>query len=375
MSLPSSKLFPRLKSGLFAWRTSTGQVRVGSRFQFTSLPSEISGIPIYPFITALDGRSVRALSEALLLEEERINNVLKVLEQFGLIDSEIRPIPYLARYNSETGKNEEVTDAESLPSDPALAGYLTRFAIEAEAATHLSGIRDGGRSSLVNRRTFAISIHGNDRLAFELFGTLIASGFSNTRMIHPPTQRSRSHRVEAQDLIGGFLRPGDLEISKRVAVAELERSSLFNFEIDSPIAAELLIYTRTPRAEEIQELMSKEVAHLLIDNVSAGQVCVGPIVIPGKTPCFRCVRLYEQDWLGVQKSDEKRPAEMAAALAHLIAGVITSDLIRYSYDQVSRFNNKIWSYQIGGDEDLPARNIRIHPSCGCAWGHFKSRNP
>ena len=111
------------------------------------------------------------------------------------------------------------------------------------------------------------------------------------------------------------------------------------------------------------------------NTVSAGQVCVGPIVIPGKTPCFRCVRLYEQDWLGVQKSDEKRPAEMAAALAHLIAGVITSDLIRYSYDQVSRFNNKIWSYQIGGDEDLPARNIRIHPSCGCAWGHFKSRNP
>ena len=32
-------------------------------------------------------------------------------------------------------------------------------------------------------------------------------------------------------------------------------------------------------------------------------------------------------------------------------------------------------YQIGGDEDPPARNIRIHPSCGCAWGHFKSRNP
>ena len=374
MSLPSTQLYPRLKFGLFAWRTSSGQVRIGSRFQFITLPSEISGIPLFPFISALDGRSVQTLSETLLIDVRQIHDVVKILDQFGVIDSEFRTIPYLARYNPQSGKNEEVADAESLPSDPALDGYLARFAIEAEAGTHLPGVRDGGRSALVDRRSLAISIHGNDRLAFALFGTLIASGFSNTRLIHPPSQRSRTHRVEAKDLVGGFLRPSDLEVSKRVAGAELERTSLFNFDTELRHTAELRIYTRTPQAEEIQDLMSREITHLLVDVVSAGKVCVGPIVIPGKTPCFRCIRLHEQELLGIHNIETKIPIEMATGLVSLITGIITSDLIRFSHDRTTRFNNKIWSYQIGGEEDLPARNIRIHPSCGCAWGHFKSRN-
>ena len=130
--------------------------------------------------------------------------------------------------------------------------------------------------------------------------------------------------------------------------------------------AELRIYTRTPQAEEIQDLMSREITHLLVDVVSAGKVCVGPIVIPGKTPCFRCIRLHEQEWLGIHNIETKIPIEMATGLVSLITGIITSDLIRFSHDRTTRFNNKIWSYQIGGEEDLPARNIRIHPSCGCA---------
>lgn len=369
-----SKIFPRLKAGVRSWRTATGELRIGTRIEHTTLPSEIAGIPLHPFINALDGRSLQSLSEALYIEEARILTVLSALNQLDLIDTEYRAIPYLARYNSESGKNEDVLDAESLPSDPALIGYLARFSIEAEAATHLPGVIDGGRGTLVNRRAIEIAIHGNDRFALALFGALLASGFSNTRMIHPPTQRTRAPRVEAKDLIGGFLRTSDLEISKRVAVEELERSSLFNFNSEQPETKTLMIYSRTPRADEIQELMSKEIPHLFVNVLDAGRVRVGPLVIPGQTPCFRCLRLNEQESCGFNAIDERPSVEIGTALANLLAGSITSDLIRYSHDNSTRFENKVWTYQIGQIEDRPPQVIRIHPTCGCAWGHFKSRN-
>ncbi|MEI9906527.1 MAG: hypothetical protein WDO06_00220 [Actinomycetota bacterium] len=175
---------------------------------------------------------------------------------------------------------------------------------ELSFSTWQEGVLDGGVALVAGRRSVNVEIFGSSRIAILLYGILLASGFSQTT-IHIKSART----VSDLDLSAGFLRPADvgLPINSRLTEVTKELSLFPNFtshkgsmEGEGQVKKEgrveriALAIGKAP-SELIQQWMSQGVPHLIIDAPDGPSLTVGPLVIPGKTPCLRCVAMSKED--------------------------------------------------------------------------------
>jgi hypothetical protein len=137
-------------------------------------------------------------------------------------------------------------------------------------------------------------------------------------------------------------------------------------------------HTGASRADpvEIDALARAGAPHLLV-TVDAEHAQVGPLVIPGRSPCLRCLDLTKTDddaaWplLVHQLSASLRPDTPGwAAVDPLLVALAGA----YAAGQALRFVqglNVITTHQVihldreGGQRAQPSR---AHPGCGCGWG-------
>ena len=359
-------IHPILKSGtLIHPQTNYAEVRVGTRWRYCTLPPLWAGVPTNSLITLFDGRStVEDISASSGVTETAIESLVSELRRHDFIDIAKTPISYLRRYNSELRRVDDVSNLDEASKDFAIETALKRIDMGCEGATFNPHDSDGGRSALLRRREFKILIFGFGKIVNTLVGTLSASGFSQILVINRVGIKDASQKILESDIAGGYVTRTHFGQLRRTIVEEIrERSLLFadtRVQFHSP---DLIISIGSPSPDSLQRWMADNSPHLLVDIGSRSEVRVGPYVIPGKTPCFRCVQLTESgDW------NFSRALDVSSALSLSVAGAIAHDVISLSDRQTSIYLGTSYIHSNRNYSQPEIQHWSQHHACGCSWG-------
>ena len=362
--------YPHLKAGVTLHELTSEIISLShpasDDAQELILPAQVAGVDIRALLRACDGRrKINELSEHVGLEREVVSGLIENLRLHRLVNLVTTPLPYQQRYNSKSGKIESVPDLEALHLDPAMSSYLHRCQIESAAMDYEKDVVDQGRSALLKRREFGIIIFGSDRIAMTLAPLLVAGGFNQLRTIIRKPGTDPAHRIGSKDLAGTFLRSSDLGEPKSARLLELRRDyTLFSDEVAPNAKVNLIITTETPSADRIQRWMSEQTPHLLVRPDHGGVVEVGPLIVPGKSPCSRCIILSSP------RQEELIPREIpetSSAMTAFIAGVIASDIALFAHSGHSVFLATSFRFSMLSPLKPGEKSWQIHPGCGCIW--------
>jgi hypothetical protein len=215
----------------------------------------------------------------------------------------------------------------------------------------------------------AVDICGDDRLAVSLLTILLASGVSQTTLALSNVQRN----IAAEDLGTGVFAISDLDTNLVNRISEIARDfALFPISKNPTTTSCLTIIFGAPDPAKINTLLSSNLPHLFVSALDATTLRVGPLVIPGRTPCNRCIELdqLEQSSLLNQINQARlftQPQQLNIAATAQIAGMIAQSVLNYLDTGFS----ELIGTQILVDTARPCNPqhiaYAINPACGCAW--------
>ena len=283
-------------------------------------------------ISMMSEMSEIEVEEGRNLEESifQISKILQLLSDARLIEFRTSPLP---------GK---LPNKDLLPVN--LVNSLKRMRAEANLYSWHPQIENGvSAETLINkRRYFSIMIYGKNRLALSLFTVLQASGFSLIKLTDRAYSASVNSKaqIEPDEVCGLAIRGSDVGLQKALVLADLARNSqLFPLEsLVFPELPDLIISTESIPQETMQSWMSENIVHLPISNIIEEKIIIGPIVIPGKTPCLNCLNLWRADQfphqssfeiLAALDSGEGKGLELPSAQVALLTGLITTQVIQF----------------------------------------------
>jgi hypothetical protein len=249
------------------------------------------------------------------------------------------------------------------------------------------------------RRNFSIMIYGRNRLALSLFAVLQASGFTQVKLSDRSNSASNDSiaQIEPSDVCGLAIRGSDVGLRKALVLADLARNSqLFpagDLALPAfPVIPNLIISTESVPQETMQNWLSENIVHLPISNLIENKIVIGPIVIPGITPCLNCLNLWRAERFPHHNSfeilvaldcGEGKGLELPSAQVALLTGLITTQVIQYctSLDSEDSVDSSSAVKLVGttlainlfdpigsissSDETFGYRYWQPHISCGC----------
>lgn len=352
------KSFPRLRPGVkffkfndSAKQSSSNDIYVGFSHRGIEVKNEIA----YQLFQLLDGtqsfeqilRIVSVNTTASGIDSELVsapdadindaNNLLQVLNDANLIEFRSAPVSLQLLRNKSTADKGDL-----LPIN--LINSFNRM----QAEENLYGwhpavnIRKDSQTLISQRRNFAIVIFGCNRLALSLFGVLQASGFSSTKIIDRSgsTNNASLVQISPDEVCGLAIRGSDVGLRKTLVIADIARNSqLFPLEnLEFPIHPNFIISTESIPQEIMQQWMSEETPHFVVSNLIENKIILGPIVLPGKTPCLNCLNLWRAEqfphhssfeFLSALDSEETRGLEIPSAQVALLTGLLATYVIEY----------------------------------------------
>ncbi len=331
--------------------------------------------PARAALAEMDGtRTCDELSQHLGIPISEITALLRELDGAGLIDTEKSKISVHTRFHSPNANRASHDGDDS--NDGAVRALQARLLPELSFTTWLPEVRDGGVAAIGRRRDWQVVIYGDSRIAALIYGILLSSGITYTSLFSIDERR----RIREEDLCAGFLHPSDIGLAYKMRTHELSRElSLFPMTKGSHAAKEskggyrkIAIAVGNVPADQIQEWMSDGVPHLLIDAPDGAKISVGPIVIPGQSPCARCISMALEDqnpaWHEISMEKLLKPAsEAPVALAHHIAGIAALELLRFIDEGQSQLIGKRASIDYHRPTIAVQQSFTRHPACGCNW--------
>ena len=343
--------FPKLKAGISYFKTEDKFkvfLYVGFKHRGIELTSEIAPL----LLKQLDGtKSLKTIRQAIALKiESESKNRANHLEQeiTGILSA-----LYLAGFiEVRSTKFESVVAGEFAPINSINLRNRLR-AVENLYCWHPEVTAGRTTQELIeSRRTFAIIIFGRNRLAITLFSILQASGFNQIKIIDrsiSPTAAAMA-QIAPDEVCGLAIRGSDVGVRKPLVIADLARNSqLFPMEdLKFPPIPDFIISTESAPQETIQRWMSELIPHLAISKLIENTVEIGPIVIPGRSPCLNCLSLWRSDqfphhkefeFIAALEGTQEKSLEIPSAQVALLAGLIAIHLIEYSANPV--FNPSI----------------------------------
>jgi len=321
-------------------------------------------------LTAMDGSNTcLELSQTLGIPLSEILELVIELDRANLIDTQASKISVHTRFHSPNAHRASHDSDDS--NDGAYRQLQAKLLPELSATTWLTNVRDGGVSIIDHRRDWHVGIYGQSRIATLLYGILLSSGIT-----HSDLQGFDGHKlIGEEDLCAGFLHTGDIGLLYADRIRELSRElSLFpspNKDREEK-SREIMVSVGNAPADLLQQWMSNGIPHLLIDSPECASVGVGPIVIPGQTPCARCMALAREDqnpaWREVAMQKLLNPArEVPVAVAHHIAGVAALELLRFIDEGQSQLIGTSARIEYHRPTTSAQQTFTRHPACGCNW--------
>lgn len=256
---------PALKSGLMPlWRDrETVQIGVDPRRAVA-----LSGLgKAAAVLSLLDGArdtgEVIMAAQAYGITREATAGVLGLLTQAGVLQD------YPARLHR------------------ALPDYLrARLAPEMACAAIAYGLDDGGAGVMEKRRSVYVRVHGGGRIGACVATLLAASGVARVTCVDAGI-------AGPGDVSPAGVGESDLEASRAEGVAAaIGRVASDVRTRDDGLIPDLAVLTGTgPHDEELlRALLLNRIPHLAAGAAEAIGV-VGPLVLPGRSACLRCVDL------------------------------------------------------------------------------------
>ncbi len=326
---------------------------------------ECEAVGIRSIIAAFDGKSSAAeIATALAIDSEIICQVISQLLTAGFLD-------YLVTQIIAPGRFKEQDQS-------ADAGYIqlqSKITPELSATTWIAGVKDGGVEVLTNRRLALIEISGENRVATQLYGILLASGVTQTKMASA-SRRDRA-RIGYQDMCAGLITSSDVGSNYQHTLDEKSRElALFpNKDIsgDDEIPEVFLkIFIGNGHESLIAQSMSEDEIHLIVAAPDGPSIEIGPLVIPGKSACSRCVTLARSDQhprsreIDIFRSTHTE-LEIPVTIAHFVAAQIASEILRFIDTKKSALiSTRVRTNYLDLCNPQHIRFAR-HPLCGCSW--------
>jgi len=311
----------------------------------------------------LDGsQSAGHIATGLKCERSAVDSFIGVLMESELIDF-LDPLKEGERKSSPKDFNQQY--------------IATRKAPELALASHRPGNFDGGNFEFDNRAQATILISGENRLARNLLIALHASGFTQTRLI-PRARLSR--RIEPDDVCGIVVQSADIGRSRDEFMKEVIRNSQITkgagLETVSPEGSNALAYVAKSKPDLIistvaiewdyvQRWQSEGTRYLHLNTLIGGTLEVGPFVIPGQSPCLRCVTLTKRE-NGIDTQMEFIRKEVPTAVAIYMAGLLTLAVSQYfATGNCDLIASSLWYDMHNPMRAAEQRYWSFHSSCGC----------
>lgn len=227
--------------------------------------------------------------------------------------------------------------------------------------------RDGGLPAVEHRRTASVLVLGGGRVGAPLAGMLAAAGLGAVRVVDDEPARPQDCNVGGLQLEDAGRRRGEAAHERL-----RETSTAAGGTRDADLV--VLAPSRPAELEAAREQLPPGVPHLLAEVRDTVGV-VGPLVLPGRSACLRCLELTRTDldpgWpaLAAQLATPSRHVEACdGPLAIMVAAQAALQvllLVDGTADPAS----------VGGTLELALpdwrwrrRTWRAHPACGCLVG-------
>jgi bacteriocin biosynthesis cyclodehydratase domain-containing protein len=219
-------------------------------------------------------------------------------------------------------------------SDLAAQDFQLRANPELLQSEWIDGASDGGVTTVAARALYPILLSGRSRVITLLYSMLLASGVTRVRFA------DRYHRsaIESCDLGFGAITHEQLG-QNFYEQSESARRALSLFPIDSATRHDLdssapiaVIHYGDCDPVDLVEWSNKRTPHFVIHQPIGDEIAIGPMVIPGESPCIRCLSLYEIDNFGytrLERIDISGPNELPAVTAHYVAAVTASQILHF----------------------------------------------
>lgn len=245
---------------------------------------------------------------------------------------------------------------------------------------------NAGVDRIRERANFPIVIFGSNRLAYALLALLQATGFTQTSLINRQRAlRGTKARHPSQSRVSSLLASG-LPIRREsvgnlhteVAATVIQGSELNpplhnsnrNANQDGETTPALIILTQFAAPENTQRWMSEGTAHLAISDWEDSTITVGPLVLPGTTPCSNCVdvaRATENPYLPKVRMMQSlsEPVEIPAALVAIVSGAVVLGVLEFHEHNNSRWIGATTEFD-ALDPCNPRHNSwHFNSACGC----------
>lgn len=364
-------------------------VEVTRHLRFFSLDAPALRSSLFTALRALDGsRSIGELSSSLELPIPEFSRLLFYLEGEGLIHFHSERIT--KKYDSATNQQRKNTLGRR-----DVSGELTRREIERAHLPRGTSFLKRSEQSIIIVSDQATSI---SPIATTLASLLFGAGLTRIRFFTPDSAtRARfqsDEKITDRDLGISIFDGADIGASKVEKLAELaHRSAILPLEESRSVltddfdgsSVDLIISVGFPRPDHHQRWLSEDNTFLLVPGYLQGELRIGPLVIPGKTPCLRCYELnqMENDFWREQSRQLQLlhptidPPKIAS---HLIASLAAHFALRWldADDEGKAAHPLLGAHQTllldrsptrNEEGDAPLRTIRWqnHPECGCLW--------
>ena len=357
---------PRLKRGAIVLSLSDSLVE-GNRVFVGCNGSGIQceALGIRTIIAAFDGKkSSQEIAEALSIDCEIVGQVVGQLLSAGLIDYLVTQIVAPGRFKEQDQSSD--------------AGYIqlqSKITPELSATTWIPGVNDGGVQVLTKRRSALIEISGENRVATQLYGILLASGVTQTKMASA-ARRDRA-RIGNQDLCAGLLTNSDVGSNFQHTLENKARELALFPNKDKSSTEEipevfLKVFIGNGHEALIAQSMSEDETHLIVSAPDGPSIDVGPLVIPGKSACSRCITLARSDQHPLSREIDifrstHTELEIPVTVAHFVAAQIAAEILRFiDTKQSALISTRVRTNYLDVCNPQHIRFAR-HPLCGCSW--------
>jgi hypothetical protein len=324
-------------------------------------------------LRSLDGRTdtfmLRSLATDQTGDATVADRLLDVLQSAGVLVDYDRLQP-ADRPDAPQGSErapaagERPAESEVRAPDRASLGILT-------------GALDGGAAAMQARQAAWVEVRGAGRVGAQIVRLLDAAGVGRTSAVDQGP--ASAHDVAPGGLAARHVgRPRDETIQRLVGGTRARFRAMTRrppaAEVDSP-TPDFVVLAPAAGAAVVQggeALVAAGIPHLAARVVELTGI-VGPLVVPGRTSCLRCLELHRGDrdpaWPRIAAQAAHRGSVVAACdvtlathVAALAAQQVLASLDGFSPATVDG------TVEVSLPYGLPRRRSwRPHPACGCAW--------
>lgn len=238
-----------------------------------------------------------------------------------------------------------------------------------DAATWTRLLDDGGGARLLAaRRDRTVGLLGAGRLGLSMAVTLAAAGVGAVLI-------EDALPVAPTDLgVGGYT-VRDLQLPRSEAAARVLRTIAPDVRTTGPAGTRpdvmVLVEHGAADAHRARILMSTAVVHLSV-VVREADVMVGPLVVPGRSACLRCLDLHRTQadarWPAVAAQLAAAPAQPGGgeeSVLAAIAGALAAGQVLAQLDGTGPRTLGA-ALEIRLPDAVPRlRDWPVHPTCGC----------